>query len=320
MRDPHNVQKAMKAIVLTLAYSAQFGHGLTLDQIYSRLITTKPVSKIHFVSALRYLISTGLLVKKNKQFQLSDVLIRSFTSLAKKNEEIRSLVSFTSYIPWVRAVIITGSVAAGTTKPQDDIDFLIVTQSQRMWLVRPFVVLFGLLKGRRRSWSHEEPNSWCFNFWLEDSELAFQKSRRTMYTAFELCQANFVYDRDFTVELAFLRANTWVSYRLPYYFAKKMRLALHKKYQNKVGNLKNINMGQDLLTVLFDLLDSWFELFFSAFNYIFYFLQLVYMAPHRTTEQVSLRAAFFHPRDTKKILYAGWKSELELQLAKNEKV
>jgi len=299
-----SLQDVRKSIVLTLAYSAQFKHGLSISQLYTRLVTKKPISNFDFNQALQEFLNQGLVIKKGDSYQLRGVPIRSFPSIDSKRQEIQSLVSFISKIPWVSAVIITGSVAVGTMKPQDDIDFLIVTQPNRLWLVRPLVVLFGLSKGRRRSWSHEEPNSWCFNFWLEETELAFAQNRWSMYTAFELCQAKFVFDRDASTEISFLRANAWVKNRLPHFFSKRMYQALQKK--NRQSNTNE----QHVVTSVIYVVDFWLGSLFTFKNYVLYLVQLFYMAPHRTSEQVDLKGAFFHPRDTKKILYAGWKSEL----------
>jgi predicted nucleotidyltransferase len=303
-----NFAEVQKAILLTLAYSAQFEHGLSVDLLHTRLVTKRPVSRTVFDRVIDLLLDSGIVYRNtNDLIQLSGVSIRSFPNIESKKEEIRALVSFISNIPWVQAVIITGSVAVGTMKPQDDIDFLIVTQSNRLWLVRPLVVLFGLFKGRRRSWSHEEPNSWCFNFWLEETELAFAKSRWSMYTAFELCQAKFVFDRNVQTELSFLLANTWVKDRLPHYFCYRLSQAKRKRQLVATNDETSLNKPQNLLTRLISFLDTLLGFIFTLLNYGFYLVQLFYMASHRTTEQVSLKFAFFHPRDTKKILYAGWK-------------
>lgn len=306
-----NFLDVQKAILLTLAYSAQFEHGLSANSLYTRLVTKSYISRTVFDQVLHSLFDSRLIQQKKDLIQLRGAPIRSFPSIEAKKEEIRALVSFVSNIPWVQAVVITGSVAVGTMKPQDDIDFLIVTQPNRLWLVRPLVVLFGLFKGRRRSWSHEEPNSWCFNFWLEESELVFAKDRWSMYTAFELCQAKFVFDRYAQTELSFLLTNTWVKNRLPHYFDTRLKKAKRKRQLAAAGVATNLNKPQNFLTMFVSILDTWFSIIFTIKNYVFYLIQLFYMAPHRTTEQVSLRSAFFHPRDTKKILYAGWKRSLK---------
>lgn len=299
----------VSSIILTLAYSGQFYQGLTSEQLYLRLISKKYIPFAEFSYALIQLVRRKLVYFHSGKYQLHAVPIVEYPGFYSRKKEIDLFVRVAGFIPWIQAIAITGSVAAGTIRRNDDIDFLIITKSNSLWLVRPLIVLFGLLSGRRRSWYKEEPRSWCFNFWLEETELSFQKNRRTIYTAFELFQAKFVFDRTQNIEKTMWIQNEWIRSLLPHMYLSKM-----KSFENKSKlvvtqatrtskDFKHSNI-RSFTTVLSTIATN-------VTNTFAYKIQQWYMKSHQTTEQVEKHMAFFHPRDTKKMLYAGWKAVLK---------
>lgn len=339
-----------KNILLTLGYSAQFSHALSASLLFKRLLclgtqysffdgfslsdcckNTKLRYKLldysTFIGSLVDLFLQGKIsrdlrggsyvysLKKTTSFDFS------LATVQKKTGEIASLVAFISYIPWISALVLTGSVAAGTVRAKDDVDFMVITRPNRLWLVRPILLLFAWAKGKRRSWHSEEPNSWCFNLWLEETDLALSKNRWTVYTAYEVCQAKFVYlssarelllqgllnrsgskAKKSNCELVFLSKNSWVAQRLPHFFASNFAKAVHS-YKNQTNSL---SLSKKMLV----LLDFLFEPLLIFLNLLAFSLQYLYMYRHMTTEEVTLKSAFFHPRNTKKQLYLGWKKQL----------
>lgn len=306
-----------RSILLTVAYSAQFGHALSAKQIFRRLIGEVPrdIDGSHFLISLRGLVHDRLLQEiktkngvlyttpQTKMFDFSQNLVD------QKYSEIQPLLKFASKIPFVKAVVVTGSVAAGAVRAKDDIDFLIITQENRLWITRPLIVLYGWMKGKRRSWHTEEPNSWCFNFWLEETHLALPKKRWTLYSAYELCQATFVYHAPcqknaISTEIAFLLSNRWAFHRLPVYFSGRVVQAKKREL------LAESKVLPSLFLVFAFFAYSILSPVLCVINFLAYVAQLGYMYPHKTIEQVSRHTAFFHPRDTKKQVYLGWKRGL----------
>ena len=74
--------------------------------------------------------------------------------------------------PFVRAVILTGSMTIGSTKESSDIDLLIVTKERRLYLARFFVTLLTTLTGLRRTPKTKNPaGKFCLNYYLAADNL-----------------------------------------------------------------------------------------------------------------------------------------------------
>lgn len=197
-----------------------------------------------------------------------------------KLAEIKPLVRLCQWLPWVAGVAVTGSVAVENAKKDADVDFMIVCLPSRMWLVRPLLILFSQLHGKRRTWRGEEGNSWCFNLWLEQHTQSVPPSQRSLYTAYEVCQARWIISKAHTKEL-FFAANRWVTFVVP-------RLFTSATTQSVEHEQKTVGVGIPLLYNIIDLA-----------NYISFKIQYFYMRRHMTRERVSFHFAAFHPRDTK---------------------
>lgn len=284
-------------VLLTLAYSHIFSFPLKTDEVVSRLLmlsqSVKEQSAV--LPALKTLQQLGL-IKKRGEFWLLSSASPDLIATRKKRERLSSLklrelapfLSFARRVPWILGVAVTGSVSVSNAEAKDDVDLMIVVQDNRLWLVRPIVVLFSFLKGKRRSWNHEEFNSWCLNLWLEEDSLSVPISNRSAYTAYEVCQALWLVDKHST-EYAFLAANAWVARYLPLYYVNKFRLANQKHYQQSWSLLEG---------------------FWKTSNKWAYSVQRWYMNRHMTREKVGYSFAFFHPRDTRANIFQVWKDLL----------
>ena len=272
---------------LVLAYSAVFEFPLTKSEVGRRFWQfageTLP-SQGQIETSLFRLLSIGVVNKSGKWWYLSSQPQapnnRSKWEINSKQkvEEAAPAISFLAKLPWVVGVAITGSVAVDSAKVDDDVDFLIVTEPNRLWLTRVLTLLFAIKYGKRRSFAREESNSWCFNLWLTTRALAVPTDRHTLYTAYEVCQANWVVNKH-QIAQQFLINNMWVEPILPRY------------YQNRQTINGNLKQNAELKKPLFLL-----EWFLTALNSLFFLLQYIYMMPHRTIERVHWDYAWFHPR------------------------
>lgn len=188
----------VRQILLTIAYSHIFSQPLTTEEVGRRLIYSHgkkkvvPLSKIE--SALSELKQKKLLYQNGEYWQLA-VSDKNLAELRKKRRRITALkikdiqpfLDFCQKIPWIRGVALTGSVSVDNASYTDDVDVMLVIQPERLWLVRPVLAFFSFLKGKRRSWNHEESNSWCLNLWLEEDQLHLPPKQRSVYTAYEIC-------------------------------------------------------------------------------------------------------------------------------------
>ncbi len=104
------------------------------------------------------------------------------------------------HVPFVRGIMLTGSVAAGAAPPDADVDLLVIVATERVGTVFALLAPVSRLLGRRL---------FCPNFYLCEQALTFET--QDVYVGHELGQ---------TVPLAgdavaLRRANTWVEQMFP---------------------------------------------------------------------------------------------------------
>jgi hypothetical protein len=206
-----------------------------------------------------------------------------------------TFIFFASLLPWIKAVFLSGSVAMQNAVKNDDLDFFIITQQNRLWLTRLVLMVFTTLVGKRRSWHSEEENSWCLNLYLDQQALSINLVKRNIYTAYEVAQVKLLYQNDGAAS-DFYRQNWWVKKLLPF-------------FQPQLFVQQN-NFGVELIRFFLSLGDFCLSWFFDLLNFFAFQIQLNYMRPHMTTERVNLHQAYFHPRNTRKKILEYWQKSL----------
>ncbi len=301
-----NFPPLARRALLTLGYVDQFEYPLSIFEIWFRLISSQDLSLRAVVGAMIWLRNRGL-VRIERSGGVVWLMLSSRYGLSAQRRarerfseqkilELQPLLLFVRFLPWVSALAVTGSVAVKNAKLVDDTDLLIVARPGSIWLVRPVLIAFAWLMGKRRSWRAEEPDSWCFNLWLESNTLQVGVGGRSVYTAYEVVQAQWLYDRE-GCAAAFLAENKWVGRFLP------------RWYQLLVDRLpRQLNISWIL--VLRELILRVTEPVWCCVNVLLYGLQRLYMQPHKTRERVSLHAAYFHPRNTQATTSKAWRTSL----------
>ncbi|HEX7017611.1 MAG TPA: hypothetical protein VF209_01755 [Patescibacteria group bacterium] len=302
-------------LLATIAYCDQFHFPLTKVEVQRRLIIESDKIKAKaearsatlpqkIIPSLIELMNQGVIGFENGFYFLTGseeaVALRReravYSSL--KWAEAREVVRMLSWLPWIKGVAVTGSLAMDNAIQEDDIDFFIITQENRLWLTRPVVILMAWLKGKRRSWRHEEKNSWCFNLWMEENELHSPGLNQSLYTAYEVCQAKFLLNRE-RVEERFIWSNQWVAQYLPFYFIDRCEAPSVTSHQLRPKYV----FGQTI--------DFYFSWLLLLLNEVAFYSQWWYMLPHRTRERVTRSLAFFHPRDTQKLVDNKWQAAIK---------
>ncbi len=154
-------QSLSEAIARTLAYSASFNFHPSQAYVRRFLHSRWPVNPNKLRNISTYLsMPTRLAVTKIE---------------CQKWRTVAAAVSQISLVPWIQSIWVTGALAAGSVIERDDIDLMIITDPNRLWLSRLLVVGLGLISGRYRShWlSRSRPGRpLVLQFWLEAGALA----------------------------------------------------------------------------------------------------------------------------------------------------
>ena len=276
-------------ILKTLKYADNFNYPLKPEEISRWLIATA-VSKDNANETLRISFAgikkdLALLVKSGQVGKLN-----SFYFLPGRGETINSRLTHQKYsadkykivwqaekilsrFGWIRMIGVTGSLAMNNSRKEDDIDLLIITQTNRLWLTRPLVLLMLTMFGIkvRHYGEIKVADKICLNMFLDEDNLAMEE--RNLYVAHEIVQIKPVFDRG-TYYHRLLMANPWVKDYLP--FAARW-VNLNKPLNQSLNRvcLRNI---------------------LNTLNRFAYHLQYRYMAGRLTKEVVDLHRALFHPR------------------------
>lgn len=257
-----------QAVAKTLAYAGYFSFPLSAEETHFWLISPRPVSKLA--------LKKYLPVLKPKETLLRKTLLQNTKIKEKKALEF---IKYARFIPGIRLIALTGSVAVNNSKKNDDLDLLIITSAHTLWLIRPLLLLLLSLKFNRRypgDNASQTKNAFCPNLWLDMLSLSVPKNRQNIYTAHEVLQVRPLFDRGHT-HAKFILANSWTSK----YLANAYSSFSEQRKESPVipGSTRNL---YKLLIPL---------------NFIAFLLQYLYMLPKITTETVSLHSAYFHKVD-----------------------
>lgn len=217
-----------KAILRTLCYHDLFDYPLALSEISQFLIGNSKLKTQNAKVRLRRrflrniqlktqnLIEEGKIEEKKGLYFLKG---RGKTIAIRKKREKYSqkklliaerAARFLRFIPTIKMVALTGALAVKNSKKDDDIDFLIVTSKNRLWLTRiQAVLLIELLGMRRKPNDLDVADKICLNIFLDENSLSLPKSKRNLFTAHEIAQTKVLWQKD-DVYQNFLTQNQWV--------------------------------------------------------------------------------------------------------------
>ena len=267
------------SVLQTIRYSDLFDFPVTEAEIWQYLISTKPISKkqlhdilkkmqgkeIGFRSPYYYLPGREKIVALRKSRQIAS---------REKLEQVKTLLSWFSFIPTLRYAGISGSLARMNADKHDDIDLFIITEAKTVWVTRLLLLtLLQFLGKRRKRGEQHAQDKICLNFLLDTRYVAFSQNRHDVYTAYEIGQLKTLYDRNNTYS-QFLRANRWIKKYLPHFSYEKMTPQDTKSFMSKV-----------LCFVCF------------AFEPLARLFQLWIIQQTQTSEIVTDGIAAFHPHD-----------------------
>lgn len=284
-----------KAILKTLIYADLFNFALKAWEIHKWLIGKKATLR-QVEKALRHLSQKSEIKTKDDLYFLP-----KRGSLVKKRQEkektsksylrqIRLIAQLFKIIPWIKLVGVSGSLAMENSKQSDDIDLFIITQKNRLWISRIFLLLILELSNKRRKRGEKIKDiagKICINLLINNDSLAF--SNKDIYLAHEVLQTKVLWQRD-GVYSRFLSENNWVFKYLPNWTSGEInkdygssRLHSNSKYffferSSTAGESRSYGV-------------------IGYIEEIVKWLQLRYMGQPEGKERIENGALFFHPKD-----------------------
>jgi hypothetical protein len=236
-----NISVLEYAVLDTLAYSDVFDYPLKLSELHRYLTASstlpelieclKHCKNVEFRGGFYFLKGRGEIVPLRIQ--------REQTSLRAYERALR-YGRILGYLPFIRMVTLTGSLAVRNCDETGDYDYMLVARTGRVWLARAFALLLNRA-------AHLFGETLCPN--LIVSENALEWDSRDLYSAREICQmipiaGNDIYSRLRTV-------NQWTNDFLP-----------QTKYHGLQNNHEKIPTLQSMMEFFLngkfgDMLEAW---------------------------------------------------------------
>lgn len=229
-----------KSILKVLAYFDMFSYPLLREEI--RMFLDRSTHPGELDMALEELAAEQRIYHHDSFYQLRNepALINrrkdGNSRAALMLQRARKISGFLYWFPYVRGIGISGSLSKNFAGKDADIDFFIITQSNRLWVARTFMHIFKkftFLAGRQH-W-------FCMNYYVD--EHALQIHEQNIFTATEVITLVPVHGNG--VLTNFFRENNWVKNYFPNHPLKtgspvKPKEALIKRFiefclNNKIG-------------------------------------------------------------------------------------
>jgi hypothetical protein len=220
-----------KSVLCTLIYFDLFNYPLTAQEIFERS-TLKNFNQVG--EGLEELLSKGIVFYIKDFFCLhrNEALVEK--RLAGNSHAVKSLktakriTNIIKRFPYVRGVMLSGSISKNYMDEDSDIDYFIITSPNRLWVSRLFFVLLQKIVFFNRY------KYLCYNYMVDEDHVAI--TDQTFYTAIETSTLLPVYN--FEVYQHFRESNLWSQAFFPNYpMAEEPLLKGKRSYTQRFGEL-----------------------------------------------------------------------------------
>jgi D-beta-D-heptose 7-phosphate kinase/D-beta-D-heptose 1-phosphate adenosyltransferase len=267
--------------VAGVAYHDLFDFPLNFSELIKWKMTGKILTKEQALSR------NGFYFLEGREGLIYKRALRARTSI-KKMEIAKRAAKVLSFIPTIKMVAVTGSLAMENASEESDIDLMIVSKKGTLWSTRLLsylvIWLFGIKT--RKPKDTNEKDSLCLNIWLDESDLVWGKTQRNIYTAHEIAQIVPLTNKEEIYE-KFLYKNKWILNFWP--------------NSVKIRN-PNIEIRKKLEFSKFKFLNIVSDFVLSTSNLIAYKMQYLHMRSKITREVATPTRALFHPQDWSKVV------------------
>lgn len=203
-----------KSILRTLLYYDIFSHPLTEEEVYF-FLQENTVSKKEIMEVIQTLTRLDEI-----EFGLKEGYV--FIKPAEKNIAVRKdkeiysrkmwrfariATQIIKRCPFVRCVMVTGSLSKNSSYKDSDLDFMVITERNRLWIARTLLMLF------KKIFLFNSYKFFCINFFITEDHLEIED--KNIFTATEIIHIKTTYNEPLMMK--FLKANSWVTDFFPNY-------------------------------------------------------------------------------------------------------
>ena len=209
-----NADSISREILKTLLYYDIFRHPLKTDELYT-FLPEKSVPKSEVIET----------IDKSSDMENSDFSQKNGYVFIKPNEDyienrlrkeeyssrmwkiVRYVVHIIKRFPYVRAIMVTGSLSKNSSSRESDLDFMVITKKNRLWISRTLLMLF------KKIFLLNSYKYFCINYFITEDSMEIED--KNIFTATEVATVKGVYNTGLIKK--FLESNTWVNNFFPNY-------------------------------------------------------------------------------------------------------
>lgn len=237
---PNDISPVAKIV----AYYDVFNYPLRLEEIH--YFTEGQSDSIDKTKVLLDSLLEENRIENKADFYGIDLTEEKIQNRIKGNSAAEKVVSiaqkkskFIAKFPFVDAVMISGSMSKGVIAADGDIDYFIITQPNRLWIARTFLILYKkvfLLNSRKY---------FCVNYFIDNESLEIEE--KNMFTATEIVtMLPMVNGNSYS---SFRKANEWVQSFYPNTPNRSVSNVIELK-KNGFGKLMEWMLGGQLGEIL----------------------------------------------------------------------
>jgi len=199
-----------QSIIRTLAYYDIFSYPLTAEEVYHNL-GNNHTSVDEITRELEYMTSNKLIFQKENFFQLKDDdnyvqrRIKGNQLADKRLKTARKISGFISRFPFIRGILLSGSISKGFMEEDSDIDYFVITYPNRVWFSRLMLMLF------KKLFLLNSKKNFCINYFVDCENLEIEE--KNIFTATEIVTLLPTFGRNIYDE--FYKKNFWVKQFYP---------------------------------------------------------------------------------------------------------
>jgi len=254
----------------TIRYGQQFGVEYNREEIKERMISDKNYSNGEVETELEEM-------KYPKNIKNDRMALITKVDKTKKIAK-RLVIKF----PDILMIGITGSVAAGFPKLNEDIDLMIIVKKDSLWITRILVEAWMRVNKipHRKYGAKQIKDDYCINLWLEEGSLELPINRHGLKNAMDLILMKPIINKN-NIYGSFINSNSW---------AKKFVATGYDRiiFPKGISQSSTIIMKKPKTNIIKNFI-----------NRVMFWGQYLYMRRKITEETVDIKRAFFHPNKRK---------------------
>jgi hypothetical protein len=201
-------------ILRTLLYYDIFSHPLKPEEIYTFL----PMNSVPEPDMLKIIKSLSaesdnhfaekdgfVYVKPNDHFISQRISKERYSR--KMWLAARLVTHVIKRFPFVRAVLVSGSLSKNSSAKASDLDFMVITKSGRLWIARTLLMFF------KKAFLFNSYKFFCINYFITEDHLEIED--KNYYTATEIAHIKATFNTK--LMNGFISANKWICNYFPNY-------------------------------------------------------------------------------------------------------